>query len=157
MTPAVYLILEKNGEILFGERQNTNYFSEYFSIPAGHPEGSESLTEGLIRETKEEIGITLREVELIHTMWRARHDESGERLDFFFRANLWEGKIQNVEPHKCKQLAWFSLHELPEKIMPHVKTALEHIHEGTRYSECTREYYRKLQPNFPEYIKSEML
>lgn len=53
-----------------------------------------------------------------------------ERIDFFFKANTWQGDITNTAPHKCDGLSWFEMNELPENIVPYVKKALENYKNG---------------------------
>ena len=135
--PSSYLILKKDGEVLLGRRINTGYYDGYYALPAGHVEADELPLRGLIREAAEEIGviITPENAKLVHTMYRARHDETGERVDFFFVVEQWRGDVVNTEPHKCDDLRWFSFDHLPKRMMSHVKYALEQYQEGIYYSE----------------------
>lgn len=135
--PSSYLILLKDGKILLGRRINTHYYDGWYSVPAGHVEVNELPTEALVREIIEEIGITidLKDVRLVHMMYRAKHDETGQRVDFFFVVEKWSGEITNTEPDKCDDLRWFPIHELPENMMHHVRHALECYQKGIDYSE----------------------
>lgn len=146
--PSSYLILIKNGEILLGRRTNTSYYDGYYALPAGHVEAGELPITGLVREAAEEIGIQIapEDVKLVHTMYRAKHDETGERVDFFFVVDKWSGEVVNNEPHKCDDLKWFPFGQLPEKMMHHVQYALEQYQRGINYSETP--YNEKfLNPN----------
>ena len=58
-----------------------------------------------------------------------------EYIDMYVRAEKWSGEIQNMEPEKCDELAWYDLDNLPENMVPEVKSALEHIEKGVHYSE----------------------
>lgn len=125
---AAYLLLEKDGKFLFLKRQNTGYRDGDFGMPSGHLEDDESLDECIKREAMEEIGITVSDVELlvvVHT-----HDDY---LDFMFKAVSWVGEIQNCEPDKCGELAWFSLDGLPENITPEIKAGINAYKKGERY------------------------
>lgn len=136
-TPAVYLFLRKGVEILLGRRQNSGYYDRWYSVPAGHVEFGELPIGGLIREMKEELDITInsKDLRLVHIMYRAKHDETGERLDLFFEAKKWSGEIKINEPHKCDDLRWFPVKKLPKNMMHHVKMALENVRKGIFYSE----------------------
>jgi 8-oxo-dGTP diphosphatase len=57
-----------------------------------------------------------------------------ERIDFYFIASKYKGTPRVIEKDKCDRLDWFSLSELPEKIVPKVKQAFEHIIEEKYYS-----------------------
>ncbi len=124
---AVYIILAKEDKILIMRRCNTGYQDGIYQIPAGHIEMGELPTEAIIREAKEEIGITLSTVDLkmVHVSCRPKHDKTGNRVDFFFRATRWEGYVINAEPEKCDDLRWVKLDELPENMTPHVRLGIE--------------------------------
>ena len=83
--PAVYLVLKKGDEILLMRRQGSGYYDGWYSVPAGHVEEGELPLEGLIRETTEELGIDLnpKYIHLVHTMYRTKHDKTGDRTDLF--------------------------------------------------------------------------
>jgi 8-oxo-dGTP diphosphatase len=135
--PASYLILIHGGSILLGRRFNTGYYDGYYSLPSGHVEAGELPLEALAREATEEIGISIQtsEVRLVHTMYRAKHDATGERVDLFFLADTWSGTPANCEPHKCDDLRWFSPASLPANMVDHVLHALQQWQAGNNYSE----------------------
>lgn len=135
--PAVYLLLEKDGKILLCRRYNTGYMDGMYDFPAGHVEAEELPLGALIREAKEEIGIEISrsDIRFLHFMYRVAHDETGERVDIFFTADTWKGKIKNMEPHKCDDMQWFTYDELPENMTPHVRRAVERIKKNIYFSE----------------------
>ena len=51
----------------------------------------------------------------------------GSRVAFFFTVHNWTGVPENREPDKCSGLRWFSLDELPDRLIPYCRTALESI------------------------------
>ena len=116
-------------------RQNTGYYDGWYTLPSGHVE--ELPIDGLLRETREEVGLNLARssVRHIHTMYRIRHDETGERADYFFEVTHWEGEPTNVELDKCVSIGWFSLKNLPVNLMHHVRDALSAIERHESYSE----------------------
>ncbi len=134
--PASYLILMKNDEILLQRRCNTGYKDGEYGIPSGHVEKGESFTKALIREIKEEIGITLKpqNLEVIHVMHRKSEMEE-ERIDTFFIAHKWKNEIQNMEPHKCDDLSWFPLNNLPDNTINYIRFVFKQIKNKIFYSE----------------------
>jgi 8-oxo-dGTP diphosphatase len=133
---ASYLLLMKDGKILLQKRTNTGWMDGFWNLPAGHLEGTETVVEGLKREAKEEIGITLRdnEVSLKHVMHRISTDDR-VYVDFFFTAEKWEGEIQNSESHKHEAVEWFSLENLPSNIVPYIRNVIERIENNISFSE----------------------
>ena len=57
---AVYLILIEDDKILLQRRFNTGYKDGNYSLPAGHLDDNESITQALVREVKEEIDLDLK-------------------------------------------------------------------------------------------------
>ena len=40
-----------------------------------------------------------------------------------------------MEPHKCDDLSWFDLNDLPENVIPYIKQAIQNILNKEIYSE----------------------
>ena len=106
-------------------------------MPAGHVDVGELPVAGLIREAIEELGIIIKpkDAQLVHTMYRTKHDETGDRIDLFFVVRKWAKEITNAEPHKCDDIHWFLVDSLPENMMHHVKDAVTNVEKGVLYSE----------------------
>jgi 8-oxo-dGTP diphosphatase len=123
---AVYLMLKRGSKVLLVRRANTGYQDGKYSLVAGHVEGRESLTQALRREAKEEIGIKLspKHIRLRHLMHRFSDDKK-IYLDLFFSCSKWDGRIKNLEPHKCDDVSWHSLLKLPKNTIPYVREALQ--------------------------------
>lgn len=141
VVPAVYLVFRRNGSILLLKRANTGYMDGQYSLPAGHVDGSEPARDAAVREAQEELGLTLNadDLRLVHTMHRSvnAEDKGGqhERIDLYFEATTWNGEPQNAEPHKCDELRWSSIAELPDDTVPEVRQALEKIAASETYSD----------------------
>lgn len=137
VTPAAYLILKKGEEVLFARRANTGYFNGYYSLPAGHVELGEMPSVAILREAREEIGVDIKEGDLkfVHSLYRSAIDETGDRIDYFFTAEIFSGEPKNCEPQKCDDVRWFSIDNLPEKLVPEVKHALSCLEQNQSYSE----------------------
>jgi len=134
---AVYLLLKKDGKVLLARRYNTGYQDGNYQVPAGHVDAGELPTEAMIREAKEEIGIDLKKEDLrfVHTSFRTKADETGDRVDYFFEASHWVGEVVNKEPNKCDDLRWVAPNELPENTVPLMYTVLECVAAGEPFSE----------------------
>jgi 8-oxo-dGTP diphosphatase len=140
ITPASYLVLIKDGAILLARRFNTGYEDGNYSLPAGHLDGGETFRQAMAREAKEEIGIVIdpNALQVVHVMHRlVVFEDIGvrERIDVFIKADKWDGEVKNMEPHKCDDLHWFPINELPQNTIHHVKHALECIQKNIVYSE----------------------
>lgn len=133
---ASYLVLIRDGQVLLAKRANTSYYDGFYSVPSGHVEAGESFTHALVREIGEEIGINLKakDVSVVHVLHRKAEDGS-ERVEAFFTASTWEGNIENQEPEKCDDLAWFPLEALPENTIPYLEHVIRCIARQVFYSE----------------------
>jgi 8-oxo-dGTP diphosphatase len=136
--PACYLFLIQNNKTLLLKRANTNHENGNYSLIAGHVEAGETFVQSIIREAKEESGIDIKsqDLELVHLMHRGNKiDHNDERVDVFFTVSKWEGEIENKEPHKCDDLSWFDLNNLPPNTITYIKQAIEAIQQKQFYSE----------------------
>jgi len=138
-TTASYLVLRKEGKVLFARRCNTGYQDGNYQVPAGHVDAGELPSEALIREVQEEIGISIQpeDVRFVHTSFRPMMDKTGDRVDYFFEVDTWTGEVTNSEPDKCDDLIWVDTNALPENTTPHVRVALECIAKGQPFSELS--------------------
>lgn len=130
---AVHLFLVKQDEILLLRRFNTGYEDGNYSVCAGHVEFGEVYYDAMIREAKEEIGITLtfEDLKPIQVMHRKKDDE---RIDYFFLASTWQGEIENKEPDKCDALTWVKAKELPENTVAYIRYAIDQYLLGESFT-----------------------
>jgi 8-oxo-dGTP pyrophosphatase MutT (NUDIX family) len=136
----VFLILIQNNEILLLKRYRTGIEDGMYVVPMGGHDGKEPLTKTLIREAQEETNISLKpeDVELCHVMHRFHpmpHGLSFEQLDLYYRASSYQGVIKNMEPHKCDELRFYPLNNLPRNISPFILHALDCLNKGQFFSE----------------------
>lgn len=132
-----YVIFQRDEKVLLSRRCNTGYHDGDYGLPAGHIEENEFATAAATREAQEEVGVEVQPDDLIPAHIMHRHCGEHERIDFFFTAKNWEGKITNAEPEKCDDLNWFSLEELPANTIPYIRAALERYSNEQFFSEFT--------------------
>lgn len=135
LIPTSHLILIKDSKILLLRRFNTGYEDGNYSVVAGHLDGDETFIQAMVREAKEEAGIAIKpeDLEVVHVMHRKCPNE--ERIDFFIQAKSWVGEPKIMESHKCDDLSWFELDNLPHNVIPYVKQAIECVRNKILYSE----------------------
>ena len=126
MPVAVYIILQNDkDEVLLMRRKNTGFMDGLWSIPSGHVEFGESIITAIIRETNEEIGVSIKakNINIKHIMNRKSNVDI--YIDFFFICNKWNGIIKNNEPHKCSEIKWCNIEKLPRNVIPYIKRVLK--------------------------------
>ena len=126
---AVHLLLIKDDRILLLRRYNTGYEDGNYSVVAGHIDGGEQLRSAMAREAREEAGIeilpsNLRVVGVMHLMG------DKEYVSFFLHTSEWSGEVINAEPHKCDDLSWFEIDNLPSNTIPYIRRAVENFRAG---------------------------
>ena len=133
---AVHAFFIRDNQVLLLERANSGYMDGYWSVPAGHVDGGETIWEAMQREIEEETDILIAEsLKPAHVMHRMKQTETEERIDYFFKVTAWHGTPCNNEPEKCADLCWFKTNELPEKMVPYVQFGLEQVLDGKLFSE----------------------
>lgn len=138
---AVILILTKieNNEeyILLQKRQNTGILDGFYDCSCcGHLEEGETLKEGIIRESKEELGIDIAasDLEICSTM-HASFKNGGEYLLITFHTNKYKGTPKIMEPNKCSDLKWFKINDLPIDLADTRRISIENYKNKNYYSE----------------------
>lgn len=122
---AVFILNEK-GEILLMLRKGAHR-AGHWAVPGGWIDRLDPSTNiSAIREVKEETGIEVRR--LHHVGWTSEdHPKLGVRSISLYHVALpgeWEGDPRIMEPHKCEELRWFDLQDLPETTFPGLTDAV---------------------------------
>lgn len=115
------VLLQQGDKILLGKRINVALYNRLWCCPGGHIEAGESLSQALVRECQEELGITLG------SQGSSRSYNRDNCVFHFVHCSQWRGDIENLEPEKCQQLAWFDRQQLPEQIPSVVLQAIEDL------------------------------
>lgn len=132
-------------EILLHLRENTGYMDGMYDFSAsGHLEPGESLQTCAIRETAEEIGVTLdpAAVRLVFIS----HNITENYIRTIFAAELPIDATPRVcEPEKSGGLLWAKPTELPENIEPFIPKILAALRLGLNYDDGTFTNLKRLQ------------
>lgn len=139
LVPAAYVLLTRSGdtddEVLLQQRQNTGFRDGYWATAAaGHVDAGESVLAAAVRETREELGVSVRAADLEPLTSLHRTDGTlvpvEQRVDWFFRVRRWAGEPRVMEPDKNAGVGWFALSGLPEPVVPHERDVLERLGQG---------------------------
>lgn len=131
----VHLLFFREGWVLLLRRFQTGYMDGHYSVPAGHLDGGETVTQAAIREAMEETGLDLRPDSVSFACVLHRNEEDEERLDFFVTVRAWRGEPFNAEPHKCDELRWCKVAALPEDVIPYVRQGIQNALRGVPFEE----------------------
>ena len=113
--------------MLLQRRGSTGYLDGYWATAAaGHVEPGESAVDCAVRETREELGLTVEPGRLLPLTTLHRSGEGhADRVDFFFRCTEWNGQPELQEPQKATDLHWFPLEALPLLVVPHERLVFQ--------------------------------
>ena len=131
---AVHVLFLRGDEVLLIRRLDTGYEDGKLSVVAGHVEPGETVTRAAVRESREEVGLTLApdRLRVVGVMHRKSADE---RIDFFLSYPL-DGEVpRNVEAEKCSELVWATRSALPDDTIPYVRAAIERFDERRWFQE----------------------
>lgn len=131
---AVHCFFIKDQQLLLLKRAQTGYKDGYWSVPAGHVDGHESIAEAAARESQEEVVLKIKVDQPQHVMHRICSPNE-ERIDFFYLIKDWSGSPIVAEPEKSSAVEFFALDNLPEKMVPYVRYALGQTLAGKSFSE----------------------
>lgn len=138
VVPASYVLFLRDGqagrEILLQLRRGTGFMDGHWATAAaGHIERGESVFAAARREAAEELGVGDLELEPLCAMHRTAPTGApvDERVDYFLQATSWSGEPRIVEAHKCAELRWFGMDDLPAPVVPHELQVIEALRDGT--------------------------
>lgn len=136
----VFLFLVQNNNILLLRRYKTGIDDGNYVVPMGGINGNETLTAAIMREAYEETNIIVHpeDLNVCHIMHRFHpmpDNLSFEQIDIFFYAEKYSGIIKNREPHKCDELRFYPINDLPKNTVPFVRAAIETITIKQLFSE----------------------
>ncbi|MGQ0777903.1 MAG: NUDIX hydrolase [Pseudonocardiales bacterium] len=134
----VLLILTNgNGHILLALRQGTGYCDGQYNVPSGKLEDGETALDAVVREAREEIGLTLTTGELRHVATvHCRNPQGQRRLGLFFTVEhdpARHGEPVNAEPDKCAKIEWFPADTLPDNTVPYTTAGITLMRSGATF------------------------
>jgi len=130
------LIEDGNGNIVMQIRDPKRYSWSGAALPGGHIEEHEGLVESVIREVKEETGLTIHHPQLVGMKhWYTKEDV--RYLVFLYRTSDFEGDLQSSDEG---QVRWVARKELAELDLAYDMLNLLRVFEEKNLSEL---FYRE--------------
>lgn len=101
-------ILFRNGNILLGKRaKHRTSYPNVWDMIGGHCEKGETLTQTLIRELQEEIGVTPIDFKHTETLF----DSNNDHTYHVYVVTDWNGEPYRLQPEEHSKIEWFSIDE----------------------------------------------
>ncbi|EKD58582.1 MAG: MutT/nudix family protein [uncultured bacterium] len=124
------LIFNDKKEVLLMKRgQNAKNEAGWWSKPGGTVEYGEKVVNAMKREIKEEIGVDINIWGYLPHTDHVIKGEGQHWVAFNYLADIKNGEVKNMEPHKCEELKWFAPAKLPFKTVQNTKEAAKNYLE----------------------------
>ncbi len=133
---AIALLENKDQFLMVRRIANAPFGGGMYSLVGGKVDAGELGLHAIVREVYEETGLNIAQqnFELVHTFHR-RGIES-EFIALCFKADISHLPAPtNKEPDKHDDMRFFSINDLPEKMLSGHKQAIQLIQKNIRYSE----------------------
>ena len=118
------VIINQNNEILMLLRNKEPEIG-CWSIPGGAVEFLETLEDAIIREVKEEVGVTVGIIALLGATNHILHEEGIHWVTMPFFVTILKGEPINLEPQKHADMRWFPIQHLPKNVTTITHKTLE--------------------------------
>lgn len=105
MKQVVAAIFVRDDNILLGRRASHKTYPGCWDLPGGHVEQGETVEQALIRECREEVGVSPCD----YTVIGAIREPAGSALCHIFAVHGWEGGEPIMLGDEHTELAWFSV------------------------------------------------
>lgn len=128
------LVYDKN-RILVVDRKKKDWPG--LTLPGGHVEKKENLIESVIREVKEETGLTIRKP-LLCGMEEFKTDKEDRYFMFFYKTDKYSGKIKSS---KEGEVFWVDIRDLHKYKLSHDLKRILRVLNDNNLSEII--YYKK--------------
>jgi len=112
---AACALIDADGRVLIARRPEGRPMAGLWEFPGGKVEGTERLEETLIRELREELGISVKEDCLAPLTFASHTYPDFQLLMPLYVCRRWEG---TVTPLEGQQLAWVRPNRLRDYPMP---------------------------------------
>lgn len=128
-TSVITMCHDGNGKYLLSLRDKDVRDEKGNWEPAGGGgvEFGESSAEALVREVQEEIGATPFNLEFMgmREIFREHAGRKTHWVAFDYRAQVNPEEVKIMEPHKCDELRWCTVEEIPEPMHSQFPSFLE--------------------------------
>ncbi len=120
----VGVIVRKDGKVLMLRRSGAHGQGTW-CFPGGHLEFDEEVEDCAKRETLEESGVTIKNLQRGPYTNDIHDEEDKHYITLFIISDHDTGEPYITEPDKCSEIGWFDWHSLPQPLFLPVKNLKE--------------------------------
>ncbi|MBI2850401.1 MAG: NUDIX hydrolase [Chloroflexi bacterium] len=101
-------ILFRDNKVLLGKRcSDRDFYPDTWDLPGGHCKDNETPEETLLRELKEELGITITEFNYVALLHEPKVSLYGEYYYHIYLVTNWLGAVRNLTTGEHSEIRWF--------------------------------------------------
>ncbi|MBI5933788.1 MAG: NUDIX domain-containing protein [Chloroflexi bacterium] len=125
MVGAAILVVDESDRLLMLKRSD----SGCWGLPGGATEPGEVVEEAAKRETREEVGIEVGEMNLFgvfsgpELFYKYPNGDEVYNVTIVYLSRIWHGQMTLNEEHTAWN--WFAAPEIPEDVSPPIKPVIE--------------------------------
>jgi 8-oxo-dGTP diphosphatase len=126
-----WVILRHGSHFFFIQRSvHSRHWPLHWGFPGGKREDDEDIFRAAQREIQEETGVEIDEKDIVSQITISANYIDGERRNTLFLFDTWQGNPENLEPKIHSDIGWFTLDDLPEPMISHVREWLFSLLDG---------------------------
>jgi 8-oxo-dGTP diphosphatase len=112
------VILDRDGKVFLAKRgREARNERQKWEFPGGSVEFGERLEDALVREVREEYGFEIDVEKLLDVVNHIIPDEKQHWVSPTFLCRFKSGTPQIREPHKCEEIGWFAVDQIPVDLL----------------------------------------
>ena len=119
---AIILIDDQN-RVLLGKRCG-KFMPGVYALPGGKPDFGECPKKAVIRETKEETGLKIFDVQEFTWINNFMPQHDMHYVTLFYVSIIYSGTLEVKEKDKCEKWDWYSQDKLPNPMWPGLERIL---------------------------------
>lgn len=117
VSAGAFIVNDKREVLLCKRSMKARNEKGKWEAPGGQVHFGETREQAVKREIKEELGVDIEIVRILHTTDEILEKDKQHWLPTTFLAKIKRGQTPKIlEPEKCDQIGWFSINKLPSPI-----------------------------------------
>ena len=126
------MVRNEKGEILFLKRtEKCRNEAGKWNFPGGGLEFGETQDEAVKREVLEETGLEVKIVRILKIIDHIIEEEGQHWFNPIYETKVVGGNLENMEPHKCSEIKWFSPDKLPGNMTINLQELFKAVADGS--------------------------
>ncbi len=119
----VGVIVWRDGEVLMQERIGAHGAGTW-SFPGGHLEFGEDICACAARETREEVGVEIKNPRIVAVTNDVSPSEQKHYITIFVLAEHASGEVRVMEPDRARRVSWHAFDDMPRPLFLPIENLL---------------------------------